>query len=79
MLERDFAETGTGRSAINPELIQFYSIGLMPTADGRVAVSMMATLCEHEGELEGMDLGSYRVDSIDDALATIRDAIASIH
>lgn len=60
MLERHQAEPGRNRPAIDPNLIQFYSIELMPTAYGRVAVGIMATLCEHEGELEGMDLGSHR-------------------
>jgi hypothetical protein len=68
-----------GRSAIHPDLIQFYSIELFPTADGCIAVSMMATICEHEGELEGMDLGSHHVASIDDALAIIRRAIGSVN
>jgi hypothetical protein len=79
MLKLGLAEAGVSRPAVDPNVIQFYSIELVPTADGRVAVGIVATLCEHEGELEGMDLGSYRVGSIDDALAVIRDAIVLVH
>jgi len=57
--------------------IQFYSIELMPLFDGRLSVGVMATLCEEDGELEGMDLGSHRVASLDEALAVIRDAISA--
>lgn len=64
---------------IPPHLIQFYSIELFPTADGCFAVGIVATLCEREGELEGMDLGNHRVSSIDDALAVIRGAVAPTH
>lgn len=79
MLQHDPTSGSTGRSVIDPDLIQFYSIELMPTADGRVAIGIMATLCEHDGELEGMDLGSHHVDSIDEALVVIRDAISFVH
>jgi hypothetical protein len=55
--------------------IQFYSIELTPLYDGRLSVGVMATLCEADGDLEGMDLGSHRVGSLDEALAVIRDAV----
>jgi hypothetical protein len=58
-------------------LIQFYSIELTPLYDGRLSVGVMATLCEDDGELEGMDLGSQRVASLDEALAVIRQAVAT--
>ncbi len=57
--------------------IQFYSIELMPLFDGRLSVGVMATLCEDEGQFEGMDLGSHRVGTLDEALAVIRNAIAA--
>ncbi len=57
--------------------IQFYSIELMPLFDGRLSVGVMATLCEEDGELEGMDLGSHRVASLDEALAVIRHAVSA--
>lgn len=64
---------------VSPDSIQFYSIELFPTADGRVAVGILATVCEEEGVLEGTDLGSHRVDSIDEALAVIRRAVQPVH
>jgi hypothetical protein len=57
--------------------IQFYSIELMPLFDGRLSVGVMATLCDDDGEFDGMDLGSHRVASLDEALAVIRHAIAA--
>jgi hypothetical protein len=60
----------------NP-IIQFFSIELTPLYDGRLSVGVMATLCEDDGELDGMDLGSHRVGSLDEALAVIRDAVAA--
>ncbi len=65
--------------ALNRARIQFFSIDLSPTADGRFAVGVLATICEHEGELEGMHLGSQYVDTIDDALQVIRHAVESAH
>jgi hypothetical protein len=64
---------------VSPDSIQFYSIELFPTADGRMSVGILATICDEEGVLEGMDLGSHRVDSIDEALAVIRRAVQPVH
>jgi hypothetical protein len=69
-----------GERAVNlpaNHAIQFYSIELMPLYDGRLSVGVMATLCEDDGELEGMDLGSHRVASLDEALAVIRHAVTA--
>lgn len=72
-------DPGAGiRPALDPALIQFFSIQLMPTADGGMAVTVVATVCEHEGELESVDLGWRTAGTIDEALAVIRDAV-SIH
>jgi hypothetical protein len=79
MSQQRVASKDAARVTVDPGLIQFYSIELSPTADGRLAVGIIATICEHEGELEAMDLGSHRVDSIDDALAVIRHAFESVH
>ena len=80
MLQRDFAAAGTpGPPANLTSIIQFYSIQLAPMADGRLYVGVTATVCEHEGELDSMEMGSGRVDSIDKALNVIREAIASPH
>lgn len=80
MLERDSVAAAIGPPSTAPnDIIQFYSIELTPTADGRVYVDVMATICEREGELDGMDLGSRYVATIDEALGLVRDAIASVH
>jgi hypothetical protein len=47
--------------------------------NGRLYVGVTATVCEHEGELELMEMGSGRVDTLDKALTMIRDAVASRH
>jgi hypothetical protein len=61
--------------------IQFYSVEITPLADGQMSVGMSATICESisEGDFElvGMDLASTRVDTIDQALAVIREAFAA--
>ena len=77
MLQRDFAAAGKPGPPAN--LIQFYSIELTPMADGRLYVGVTATVCECEGELDSMEMGSGRVDSIDKALMVIREAIAWPH
>jgi hypothetical protein len=61
--------------------IQFYSVEIMPLADGRMSVGVGATICEtvddDDFELVNMDVASARVDTIDQALALIREAVAS--
>jgi len=80
MLQRNYAAAGTPRPPANlTSIIQFYSIELAPMADGRLYVGVTATVCEREGELDSMEMGSGRVDSIDKALMVIREAIASPH
>lgn len=79
MSQPSLALSDEPRRSVRPEHIQFYSIELSPTADGQLAVGILATICEEEGELEGMDLGFRRVSSIDDALAVIRQAITPAH
>lgn len=60
-------------------IIQFYSIELSPMADGRFYVGVTATVCEREGELDAMEMGSGRVGTIEEALTVIREAVASHH
>ena len=80
MLQREPAAPGTTRPPADlTSIIQFYSIQLAPMADGRLYVGVTATVCEREGELDSMEMGSGRVDSIDKALMVIREAIASPH
>jgi hypothetical protein len=58
--------------------IQYYSVEITPLADGRMSVGMSATACEalDEGDFEfvNMEVASTRVDTIDQALAVIREA-----
>lgn len=80
MLQRDAVAAGTTRPAADlKSIIQFYSIELSPMADGRLYVGVTATVCERDGELDCMDMGSGRVDTIDKALMLIREACASHH
>jgi hypothetical protein len=80
MLQRETAPVGKIRPPADlTSIIQFYSIELAPMADGRLYVGVTATVCEHEGELDSMEMGSGRVDSLDKALMVIREAIASRH
>lgn len=80
MLQRDATVAGSSRPPSNlSSIIQFYSIELAPMADGRFYVGVTAAICESEGALDCMEMGSGRVDSIDKALKLIREAIASYH
>jgi hypothetical protein len=79
MQQRGSAPTAHARSNDLVSHIQFYSIELAPMADGRLYVGVTATICEREGELEVMEMGSGRVDSLDKALGVIREAIAPHH
>jgi hypothetical protein len=77
MTVTDASATAPGRD-FSRLSVQFFSIELTPLYDGRMSVGVMATLCEDDGDLEGMDLGSHRVGSLDEALAVIRDAIVTV-
>ncbi|HZP75402.1 MAG TPA: hypothetical protein VFB45_04600 [Pseudolabrys sp.] len=81
MLQRDsvVAAGDAGSPANLKSIIQFYSIEVAPMADGRLYVGVTATVCEREGELDCMEMGSGRVDSVDKALNVIREAIAPHH
>jgi hypothetical protein len=80
MLQRDASPVGaTQPPADLASLIQFYSIELAPIDGGRLYVGVTATICEHEGELELMEMGSGHVDTLDKALTMIRDAVAPRH
>jgi len=57
-------------------LVQFYSIQLSTLADGNLSIGIMATLCEDDGELIGMDVASERVANMAEALALIESAVA---
>ena len=78
MLQASLDAADHGRPPNFPP-IQFYSVEIMPLADGRMSVGMSATICEpvDEGDFElvNMDMASTRVDTIDQALAVIREAL----
>jgi hypothetical protein len=61
--------------------MQCMHVQLTPIEGGRVYVAIGATLCEAVGdddfELVSMDLASERVDTIDQAIAVIREAVVS--
>ena len=81
MLHSSVSAPGPGRSPPGSQ-IQFYSIEIMPLADGRMSVGMSATVCEplpdDDFELVSMEVASARVETIDDVLAVIRESVASI-
>ncbi len=80
MLHREAVVAGTSGPPPNlASIIQFYCIQLSPMADGRLFVDVTATVCEHEGELDNMEMGSGRVDTLDQALTVIREAVALRH
>ena len=80
MLQRESAAAGIARPPADlTSRIQFYSIELAPMADGQLFVGVVATICEREGELDNMEIGSARVATIEEALAVIRGAITSVH
>ena len=77
MLHRQAGASGvTGPPPRVVPFIEFYSIELSPTADGRLHVAVRATVCEGDGQLDAMELGADRVDTLDEALALIRRAVA---
>ena len=59
--------------------IQFVNIEITPLIDGQYAVAMQATfLDEDELELIGQDLANEHVDTLDEALAVIRQNVAPL-
>jgi hypothetical protein len=69
-------EADYGRLAGNPKpTVEFFSIELAPQSAGQFHVGIFATLCEQEGDLTRMDLGSHRAASLDDALSVVRIAL----
>lgn len=79
MMQNHRAAEATAQPPDLSTIIQFYSIQLAPTADGQFFVGVTATVCEHEGELDNMEMGSGRVATIEQALTVIREAIAPRH
>lgn len=80
MLHREAVAAGKPGPPPNlASIIQFYSIELSPTNDGRLYVAVTATLCECEGELSHMEMGTGRVETLDQALIVIHKAVALHH
>ena len=77
MMEATGAAADVPQPPTPPTIVQFFTIELAPTADGRIFVGVTATICEHDGDLENMQMASERVTSIDEALGTIREVFVS--
>ena len=72
-------DTGAGEKAGAPLPLQFVSIEIMPVGGGRLSVVMQATLLDEEAlELVGQDLAYERVDTIEQALAVIRQNVPAL-
>jgi hypothetical protein len=81
MLPPSLSAADLGRPPNFPP-IQFYSVEITPLADGQMSVGMSATICEplRDGDFElvSMDVASTRVETVDQALAVIREALAAV-
>jgi hypothetical protein len=72
-------DSAAGATAPAPLPLQFVSIELMPVVGGKFSVAMQATLLdEDELQFVGQDLAHERVDTIDEALAVIRQNVAAL-
>ena len=70
-------ETEGGAHAPAPLPLQFVNIEITPLVGGRFAVAMQATLLDDEQfEFVGEDLAHEHVDTIEEALAVIRQNVA---
>jgi hypothetical protein len=59
--------------------IQFITVELMPIVGGQYSVAMQATLLDEEQlEFVGQDLAHERVDTIEQALAVIRENVSAL-
>jgi hypothetical protein len=72
-------DSAAGADQPAPLPLQYVSIELMPVVGGKLSVAMQATLLD-EAELEfvGQDLASAHVDTIEEALAVIRQNVAAL-
>jgi hypothetical protein len=69
------SSTGTTAPAHSP--IQFVNIELTPIVGGKFAVAMQATFVDEENlEFVGQDLANAHVETLDEALAVIRQNVA---
>ena len=83
MLDGNTAATVRNLPPVDPSLIQFFAIEIMPTADGLLFVGVKATLCEpvrnDDFEFVDVEMASERVATIDEALAVIRAVTLAVH
>jgi hypothetical protein len=72
-------DTAAGTKAPAPLPLQFVNIEITPIIGGRFSVAMQATLLdEDQFEFVGEDLAHAHVGTIEEALAVIRDNIATL-
>jgi len=72
-------DSAAGANAAAPLPIQFVNIEITPLIDGQFAVAMQATLLdEQELQFIGQDLAYERVETLDQALAVIRQNVAAL-
>jgi len=72
-------DTVTGASSPAPLPLQYISIEMMPLTGGKLSVALRATLLdEQELEFVGEDLAHAHVDTVEQALALIRDNVAML-
>jgi hypothetical protein len=72
-------ESSPGAQLPAPLPLQYVSIEIMPIVGGKFSVAMQATLLD-EAQLEfvGQELANAHVDTIDQALAVIRQNVAAL-
>ncbi len=74
-----FLDTPAGAKPPAPYPLQFVNIEITPLIDGCFAVVMQATLLdEKQLEFVGEDLAYERVQTLDEALAVIRENVAPL-
>jgi hypothetical protein len=72
-------DTAAGAEVSAPLPLQHITVEITPIVGGKLAVAMQATLLD-EAELEfvGEDLAHAHVDTVEQALALIRDNVAGL-
>jgi len=72
-------DSAAGTRAASPLPLQFVSIEIMPVVGGKFSVAMQATLLDEEKlEFVGEDLANEHVDTIEQALAIIRQNVSAL-
>jgi len=72
-------DSAAGATAASPLPLQFVSIEIVPVVGGKFSVAMQATLLDEEKlEFVGEDLANEHVDTIEQALAIIRQNVSAL-